>query len=388
MECSPPGIYSQQPLHKKRLFCFPNVTVASDWYRIGVRVMNPLFNKYQRNIDELQRKAVFFWPERLSEEAFRQSVVPLLLETQEEFIAILKVPVADLSGLFNVLDASTFPPNLFLLHLVILTDVGGEMLQRINSSFPLLFPTGVLEYRFEDKKGEYQFKKLPVTGSLNNKRLGIDGKTVSSKTVLNDLMRDVIALLIFGSSSTSPLAARVLAKCVLNQYLGKPAELDRFIRQRYIWVSKATQGSLSNTLGHLAERSVVKYITDNLNIPGATVRSNSFLPGVTHRGERSESQKPTTFDIVVTNGTRYVAIEISFQVTTNSVIERKGREAENIFNQVEAAGHKIAYIIDGAGNFQRRSAVTNLCNNSHCTVAFTEPEFELLVQFIREHLTS
>lgn len=130
------------------------------------------------------------------------------------------------------------------------------------------------------------------------------------------------------------------------------------------------------------------YLRKHLDLPGARIETNGYLPGVTHRGERSRSQKPTTFDIVVSQGSRYVAVEVSFQVTTNSVIERKGREALAIFNQVERAGHKIAYVIDGAGNFQRQPAITNLIESSHCAVAFTESEFERLVTFVRGHLLS
>jgi len=86
----------------------------------------------------------------------------------------------------------------------------------------------------------------------------------------------------------------------------------------------------------------------------------------------------------VTNGIKYVAIEVSFQVTTNSVIERKGGQAKSRYEQIESAGHKIAYVIDGAGNFERRSAVENICSYSHCTVAFSETELEVLCNFMKD----
>jgi hypothetical protein len=92
----------------------------------------------------------------------------------------------------------------------------------------------------------------------------------------------------------------------------------------------------------------------------------------------------TSFDLVVSKGKKYVAIEVGFQVTTNSVIERKSGQAQSRFIQAEKAGHKIAYVLDGAGNFQRETALRNICAYSHCTVAFSKKELEVLCQFLRE----
>ena len=44
------------------------------------------------------------------------------------------------------------------------------------------------------------------------------------------------------------------------------------------------------------------------------------------------------------------------------------------------------YIIDGAGNFQRESALTTICQYSHCTIAYTDKEFDVLIEFIREKI--
>lgn len=46
----------------------------------------------------------------------------------------------------------------------------------------------------------------------------------------------------------------------------------------------------------------------------------------------------------------------------------------------------IAYVIDGAGNFQRSSAVSTICNFSDCTVAYLEAEIAVLAKFIKEKL--
>lgn len=92
------------------------------------------------------------------------------------------------------------------------------------------------------------------------------------------------------------------------------------------------------------------------------------------------------FDIIVTKNDKSVGIEVSFQVTTNSTIERKAGQAEARKILMNAAGHKIAYVIDGAGNFQRTSAISMICQHSNCTVAYSDDEFDLLVSFVRESL--
>jgi hypothetical protein len=341
---------------------------------------------YQRTIEELRQVASIFWPAELSREAFERSVVPRLLATQEQFIAILNVPVTDITTVFEVIDLSTFPPNLFLKHLTVLTDFGGEMLQRVNQFYDVLFPAGKMEYRWGEETSTYVFQSLPISGALNNIRLGLEGKSLLEKTQMSPLAQDVAALLVLGSACTDIRVASVLEKCVVGRYLGDPRKLADYIKQRYIWVSRITKGSDVNTLGQLAEQTVVKHLQDHLNVAGAAVQHPGILPGVTYRGEPGESQKPTTFDIVVARGSKCVGIEVSFQVTTNSVIERKRRESPAIFKQVEKAGHRIAYVIDGAGNFQRRVAVETLCAHSHCTVAFSPDELEVLCTFVREFL--
>jgi hypothetical protein len=341
---------------------------------------------YKRTVNELRRKASLFWPKELSKKAFERSVIPLLLDTQDKFISFLGLPVHKIDTLLEFVDHSDLAPNLFLKHLVVLTDFGGEMLQRINQFYDVLFPDGTMEYKWGQERQLYRFKALPIKGQLTTARLNLDSKALLKKTPISDLTQDVIALLILGGICTDERAAAVLAKCTISQYLGDGAQLAKYVKQRYIWVSRVTSGSDANRLGQLAEQTVIKYLQDHLGIPDAIVKQGGTLPGVSHHDEKSRSQTATRFDIVVSKDNKYVGIEISFQVTTNSVIERKGREARAIFEQVEQAGHRIVYILDGAGNFQRRTALENLCTYSNCTIAFSREEFDVLCAFLREFL--
>ena len=92
------------------------------------------------------------------------------------------------------------------------------------------------------------------------------------------------------------------------------------------------------------------------------------------------------FDLVIEKGKKKVGIEVSFQVTTNSTIERKAGQAADRQMLVHKSGYSIAYVLDGAGNFQRSSAISTICNHSDCTVAYTLSEFKVLSNWIKSVL--
>lgn len=338
---------------------------------------------YARTFEQLETVASKFWPAELSEIESKLSVIPLLLKTQDQFINIISLETPSLEKLFTVIESASLPANLFLKHLVILADFGGEMLQRVSAEFESLFPSGELHYFWRGEQRTYKFSSLP-NQKFSNKALRIDGKELLNAYPLNNLQKDAVALLLFGSaySDENQEVASTLAKCEIGEYLGKVDELTTFVKQRYIWVSRITGGATSNNLGQIAQKFVAEYISEHLGLENVEVQHGGRLPNVTHTD--SNTGRMTSFDMVVTNGKRYVAIEVGFQVTTNSVIERKSGQAQARFEQAEKAGHKIAYVLDGAGNFQRETALRTICSYSHCTVAFSRCELDILCQFLRE----
>lgn len=339
--------------------------------------------KYNKNIDDLEKRAVMWWPDSLKKEASSLSVIPLLLDTQEDFIAILRLCDKGPLQIFDLIKAAEFPANLFLKHLTVLADYGGETTQRLNKNFSTVFSSEgdkkYLEAIFNGTKFRYDFRALPIKGTLNNKKLGIDGDSIITPTEMDDLKSDMIMLLLFGASALNAVGAD-LEKCEISSLLGKGDDLEKYVRQKYIWVSRITGGATSNTQGQLAQTVVCDYLTNSLG-EGFKVTRNGTIK---LDGYSKSSGMP--FDVVVRKGDKFVGIEISFQVTTNSVIERKAGQAQDRQGLMHSMGHKIAYVLDGAGNFQRRSAVSTICEFSDCTVAYSESEFSLLSEFIEECL--
>lgn len=346
-------------------------------------------DRYERTLEELEQHACKWWPREVREEANKISILHTLLDTQEKFISILKL--ADKhnpSGLFEILDASNFAYNLFLKHLVVLTDFGSEPLQRVNKNFTDMFPKGRLTYDVGMGKKTYKFISLPIGGILNNKRMKIDTvENLSANNYDKNLCKDIIIMLMYGAATTDASTKAILFKCTPFEYLGDDTKIEDFVRKNYIRVSSIIRGKTATDLGNVAQQYVVKHLTKALG-NNYNVKSNGTIPGVT----QNDGTTLTTFDVVVDrkNDTsrhkKYVAIEITFQETTNSVIERKGGQARDRFEKITSTRNFIAYIIDGAGNFSRVSAVRILCENSHCTVAYTPEEFRLLLEFIREKI--
>lgn len=344
--------------------------------------------RYLRTIKDLEKVGCKWWPKEVRKEALKVSILQYLLDTQEKFISLLTL--ADSTKpekLFKLIDASGFEYHLFLKHLILLTDVGSEPIQRFNSSFREIFPDGKLEFSIRRKNYSYTYTNLPTKGVPNNKKMQIDTLENLSTPCRNvELCKDLIMLLIYGAASTTPRTSAVLYKCRVFEYLGQEELIKKYVRQNYIRVSRIVGGKESSDLGNVAQSYAARYLAEHLG-GDYNVVSAGTIPGV-----QMDDNKEVTFDIVVDRKNdfgkfkKYVGIEVSFQETSNSVIERKAREARARFQNTNNKRCYVAYIIDGAGNFSRTAAVSDLCDNSHCNVAYTPSEFDLLIEFIKEKI--
>jgi len=85
--------------------------------------------EYQRTFSELKEKAVLFWPKEILESEATISVLPMLLKTQDKFISMLNLSDSGPEAWLNFVDhVEEVKGNLFLKHLMVLTDLAGEAL--------------------------------------------------------------------------------------------------------------------------------------------------------------------------------------------------------------------------------------------------------------------
>ena len=345
-------------------------------------------DKYLRTIKELEQFGSKWWPKEVREEATKVSILQYLLDTQEKFISLLVLADGNKpESLFDLIEASNFEYHLFLKHLILLTDVGGEPIQRFNASFSEMFPDGELVYKIGKKLFKYRFEEMPTKGVPNNKKMQSDSLDNLKSACRNvSLCKDLIMLLVCGAASHSPRTAAVLYKCNAYEYLGREDLIKKYVRQNYIRVSRIVGGKEATELGNVAQAYVVRYLSEHLG-NNYNVVNSGIIPGV-----KMDDDKEVTFDIVIdrkddnSRFKKYVGVEVSFQETSNSTIERKAREAQARFRNTQNKRCYVAYIIDGVGNFSRTAAVTDLCNNSHCNVAFSPSEFDLLIEFVKEKI--
>lgn len=345
-------------------------------------------DRYLRTIKDLEQVGCKWWPKEVRDEAMKVSILQYLIDTQEKFISLLTL--ADCrkpENLFGLLDASDFEYHLFLKHLALLTDVGSEPIQRINTTFQEIFPNKELTYNLGQKEYHYAFTTLPIKVKPSNEKMQIDTMENLQVACKNkNLTKDLIMLLIYGAASTTSRTRAILYKCNAFEYLGQESKIKQYVRENYIRVSRIIAGKTATDLGNVAQVYALKYLSARLG-NNYNLVNNGTIPGV-----KLDDDKDATFDIVVDRKDddsrikKYVGIEVSFQETSNSVSERKGREAQARFRNTNNKRCYVAYIIDGVGNFSRPSAMNDMCNNSHCNVAYTPEEFELLIEFIKEKI--
>lgn len=331
-----------------------------------------------RDLTDLENNALKFWPTELAEQEKDSSIIPKLIETQDKFISLLNISDASPMAWKDTLNSTTsLPANLFLKHLVVLSDIGGEKLMRFKKELPNIFTDSIMHYTWNGNQYNYTFQTLNQSKTWSNLSLSIDGDGLSKTNELNFMIEDICMLLLFGGASNPDnLPEVILEKCIIGTMLGKSDELETFVKQRYIWVSRITGGATANTLGQLTQNYVKDFLIREL--PHWRINQDQ-LTGVS-QNERTN----LSVDIVAKAPNNVIcAIEVSFQVTTNSIIERKAGQAQARQELLHSHGYKIAYVIDGAGNFERRSALSAICQYSDCTVSFKDNEISKLVEYLR-----
>lgn len=333
--------------------------------------------KLMRDIQDLENKAIKFWPSEIAKKEKASSIIPKLIETQDKFISLLNISDANPFKWKETLSNSkSLSGNLFLKHLIVLSDIGGEKLMRFKKKLPSVFNNG-MNFIWDGENYTYNFQTLSSKATWNNKNLSVDGEGLIKSVELSPMMEDVCIILLFGGSAIiDKIPNEITEKCIIGTMIGKSEELENFVKQRYIWVSRITGGAEANTLGQLTQNYVKDYLKAKL--PAWRINKDK-LPNVSQNERTSLS-----VDIIAKSPKgKFCAVEVSFQVTTNSTIERKAGQAQARQKLLHSKGYKIAYVIDGAGNFARQSALRTICQYSDCTVSFKDSELDELVKFLK-----
>ena len=206
-------------------------------------------NTFTPSPDELRVHASLWWPAELREKEASSSIVPLLIKSQDKFISVLDVSDKSPDSWKDVLKATKdFPANLFLKHLMVLADVGGENLQRLRPELKKIFPDQKMDFVWQGQKHEYKFKAIFSCSRLDNKSLFVDGGSLPRSRDLTDQIEDVIMLLLHGAAVVdAPLPPMIGEKCMIGTLAGKKPEIQKFVGQRYIFASRAGGAAFCKT---------------------------------------------------------------------------------------------------------------------------------------------
>jgi hypothetical protein len=259
-----------------------------------------------QEITNLEKNGLKFWPDHIAAIERSTSIIPKLIETQDKFISLLNIADGSPDAWKAVLNTSkSMPANLFLKHLMVLSDIGGEKTMRFKKELPNSFVRSKMNYVWKGKPHSYTFKTLNGTKNWTNTHLKADGEGLAKAETLSDIMEDVIMLILFGGAAlATDIPNEIQEKCNIGNLIGEKEELDAFVKQRYIWVSRITGGATSNALGNLAQQYVVNYLKEKLKTWDF---SQSKIPNISQNDRTG-----IAFDIVAKSPKgKYCAIEAS-----------------------------------------------------------------------------
>lgn len=334
-------------------------------------------------LTELESTAIKWWPDELAREVADASPALLLRQTHEDFIQDLLGLSPSLLELRNTLKDIHMSMNLFLKHLLVLTDFGGEKIKRVFRDRVNLFVRDSKTRRsFFEAEHRGLVSKIEVSafmgaGSIGNSILGIDGPQLAEQLAPTELMMDVAMIALVGALATDPVVSETLAGCELVKLVQDENGLSQFLKSRYLSVSRIVQGANANSLGQAIQSLVGQKLAGYLGSDFKLKKPSTIVL----------NGRPITSDILIEGLTGSVAIEVAFQVTTNSVIERKGNEAPLRRSELNSAGIASCYVLDGIGIFERQSALEKIVRESDFSVNLSESSLRTLAVFVREWCT-
>ena len=156
---------------------------------------------HKRTLDELRANATLFWPDELREQVAEVNVLPLLLKTQNKFLSVLELSDTGPDSWKRLVDGSgKMQANLFLKHLMVLSDMGRETLSKL---IPLnrFFPDGVMAYKWQEATYAYRFQKYAVKEPFTSNKMQIEAAQLARGCSLTPHIEDIIMLLLHGASS-------------------------------------------------------------------------------------------------------------------------------------------------------------------------------------------
>jgi len=187
------------------------------------------------------------------------------------------------------------------------------------------------------------------------------------------LMTDILNILCYASQSKEFSDFYTFQNCKLALLAGNHDLLEQHLLSLIVRSNSQIKQKRAVDFGNQLE----KYIKKSIN-PTLTELQINYAHDSRYNGQQ--------FDIVLQKNDKHAIIEIAFQETTNSVLERKGKQAKNgLFEQIDKNGDRLIFVVDGAGYFKRTRALNDLITYSHLTCNVSQSGLNQLIQFLKEY---
>lgn len=309
-------------------------------------------------MNDLKRTGKWFW----SDEFIEDYKSPLIDDLEFYYSKILNV--IKNSTKFNLvtnLVEMEIPTEILLKNLMIILDTSAETLDRIAM---------YLNYKGIDHLTiDNQVIKMKKFGK--DKKISLSNKNIANAD--NALKHDIISILSFGYSSVEIGRFSSIKFCKLSKFANNPDLLDQHLRYLPLNSSSQIKQLRAVNFGQQLEKLVLKKIASVQEKLGFELSLDRRYFG-------------QQFDLVLEKSDKFVVIEIAFQETTNSTLERKGKQAKNgLYESINAKGNKLIYIVDGAGYFKRIRALENLIEYSHFITNVSDEGLEDLIIFLEDY---
>lgn len=358
-------------------------------------------------IQELKEEANWFWTDEIIGSQQENLLISQLIESTEAVQTCVKESNIEniTENLMNLKDEeeNEIPRFIVLKNLMILLDVSAEILDR------------AVMYLYEKKivqltVGENVYKFFKLGSEF---KIQLSNNNIYKQSDKDDeFFHDILNLLLYASGSEELKLFNTFESFKLGLLTGNEELLTKFLLQRSIENSSQIKQLRAVSYGNGLQREVMTRLTRELSNLGVKVALDNRYLGIQQfdivlykENEDEDIVLPTALTMfgkkTLTNDEKeklkntraslmknwkWAVIEVSFQETTNSTMERKSKQAANgLYRSIQENNHQLIYLIDGAGYFRRPKVIDTILNNSHQVASLSTEGQEKILEYLKKY---
>lgn len=361
-------------------------------------------NKNTITLESLMDEGNWFWKKEIIKNSHGNLFADKLVESATSIQQVIKSSSEDnlIDNLRNLKDLSghPLPPFIILKNLMISLDVSAEILDRTAMY--------LRHFKINHLTVDGKEKRFKVLGREFSKQLS--NNNIEKLCSNNDFFEDILLLLCFAANSDEFKEYETFDSFKLSSLLGKEDEFKDFLLHKTIESSSQVKQLRAVANGNTLQRYIKDKIETQLKEFNVKIAPNNRYLGIQQfdivlfkqttpytlptpqsmfNKKKLDKQEQLEFNKTCSQillPQKWAVIEVAFQETTNSTMERKSKQAANgLFNLIDLNNHKLIYILDGAGYFRRNVATNTIINYSHLTSTVSDEGIQRVINYLKEY---